>query len=53
MANFRVLVSDPLAEEGLAILKKACDVDVKTDLKEDELLQDHRRLRCPAGEERY
>jgi len=37
MANFRVLVSDPLAEEGLAILKKACDVDVKTDLKEDEL----------------
>ena len=37
MANFRVLVSDPLAEEGLAILKKACDVDVNTDLKEDEL----------------
>jgi D-3-phosphoglycerate dehydrogenase len=37
MANFRVLVSDPLAEEGLELLKKACDVDVKTDLKEDEL----------------
>jgi D-3-phosphoglycerate dehydrogenase len=37
MANVRVLVSDPLAEEGLAILKKAFDVDVKTDLKEDEL----------------
>jgi len=37
MANFRVLVSDPLAEEGLEILKKACDVDVKTELKEDEL----------------
>ncbi len=37
MANVRVLVSDPLAEEGLEILKKAFDVDVKTDLKEDEL----------------
>jgi D-3-phosphoglycerate dehydrogenase len=37
MANGRVLVSDPLAEEGLEILKKAFDVDVKTDLKEDEL----------------
>ncbi len=37
MANVRVLVSDPLAEEGLEILKKSVDVDVKTDLKEDEL----------------
>jgi D-3-phosphoglycerate dehydrogenase / 2-oxoglutarate reductase len=37
MANARVLVSDPLAEEGLAILRAAVDVDVKTDLKEDEL----------------
>jgi len=37
MANARVLVSDPLAEEGLEILKKVFDVDVKTDLKEDEL----------------
>ncbi len=37
MANVRVLVSDPLAEEGLGILKKAFEVDVKTDLKEDEL----------------
>jgi D-3-phosphoglycerate dehydrogenase / 2-oxoglutarate reductase len=37
MANARVLVSDPLAEEGLAILRPAVDVDVKTDLKEDEL----------------
>lgn len=37
MANFRVLVSDPLAEEGLAILQKACEVDVKTDLSEDGL----------------
>jgi len=37
MAKARVLVSDPLAEEGLEILKKVCDVDVKTDLKEDEL----------------
>jgi len=37
MANFRVLVSDPLAEEGLEILRKACDVEVKTDLSEDGL----------------
>ena len=37
MANFKVLVSDPLAEEGLVILRAACDVDVKTGLKEDEL----------------
>ena len=37
MANARVLVSDPLAEEGLVILRAAVDVDVKTDLKEDEL----------------
>jgi len=37
MANARVLVSDPLAEEGLAILRAAVDVDVRTDLKEDEL----------------
>jgi len=37
MADCRVLVSDPLAEEGLEILKKTVDVDVKTDLKEDEL----------------
>jgi len=37
MANIRVLVSDPLAEEGLEILKKAFKVDVKTDLKEEEL----------------
>jgi D-3-phosphoglycerate dehydrogenase len=37
MTNMRVLVSDPLAEEGLGILKKAFDVDVRTDLKEDEL----------------
>ena len=37
MANARVLVSDPLAEEGLVILRAAVDVDVKTELKEDEL----------------
>jgi D-3-phosphoglycerate dehydrogenase len=37
MANARVLVSDPLAEEGLEILRAAVDVDVRTDLKEDEL----------------
>ncbi|MFA4861703.1 phosphoglycerate dehydrogenase [Methanoregula sp.] len=37
MANARVLVSDPLAEEGLVILRAACDVDVRTGLPEDEL----------------
>ena len=39
MAKARVLVSDPLAEEGLAILRPVVDVDVKTGLKEDELLK--------------
>jgi D-3-phosphoglycerate dehydrogenase len=39
MANAKVLVSDPLAEEGLVILRAAVDVDVRTDLKEDELLR--------------
>ncbi len=39
MANAKVLVSDPLAEEGLVILRAAVDVDVKTDLKEEELIQ--------------
>ncbi len=54
MANFRVLVSDPLAEEGLAILRAACDVDVKTGLKEDELcgiLGDYDALLVRSGTE--
>ena len=37
MAKARVLVSDQLAEEGLAILRPVVDVDVKTGLSEDEL----------------
>ncbi len=52
MANARVLVSDPLAEEGLAILRAAVDVDVKTDLKEDELcriLKDYDALLVRSG----
>ncbi|HII76709.1 MAG TPA: phosphoglycerate dehydrogenase, partial [Methanolinea sp.] len=36
--TFRVLVSDPLAEEGLEILRQECTVDVKTDLGEDTLV---------------
>ena len=36
--TFRVLVSDPLADEGLEILRRECTVDVKTGLKEDELV---------------
>jgi D-3-phosphoglycerate dehydrogenase len=39
MANAKVLVSDPLAEEGLVILRAAVDVDVRTELKEEELLK--------------
>jgi D-3-phosphoglycerate dehydrogenase len=34
-----VLVSDPLAEEGLEILRKECTVDVKTEQSEDELVK--------------
>ncbi len=37
--SFKVLVSDPLAEEGVAILKGFCDVDEKADLTEDELVK--------------
>jgi D-3-phosphoglycerate dehydrogenase len=33
----RVLVSDKLAQEGIDILKRVADVDVKTGLSEDEL----------------
>jgi len=33
-----VLVSDPLAEEGIDILKEFCDVDVNTGLTEDQLV---------------
>ena len=36
--RYRVLVSDPLAEEGLDILKEFCDVDVNTGLTEDQLV---------------
>jgi D-3-phosphoglycerate dehydrogenase len=39
IVKFRVLVSDPLAEEGVEILRNFCDVDVKTDLTEDELVR--------------
>jgi len=36
--KYRVLVSDPLAEEGIDIPKEFCDVDVKTGLTEDQLV---------------
>ncbi|MDD1652185.1 MAG: phosphoglycerate dehydrogenase, partial [Methanomicrobiales archaeon] len=36
---FKVLVSDPLAEEGLAILREKCRVDVKTVLPEAVLVK--------------
>ncbi len=35
--KFHVLVSDPLAEEGLDILRSDCDLDIRTDLGNDEL----------------
>ena len=34
----KVLVSDPIAPEGIAILKKFADVDVKTGISKEELL---------------
>jgi D-3-phosphoglycerate dehydrogenase len=37
--KFKVLVSDPLADEGLSILRERCDVDVRTELPEDELVR--------------
>ena len=37
--KYKVLVSDPLAEEGLTILQEIADVDVKTDLSEDQLVE--------------
>ncbi|HJK20817.1 MAG TPA: phosphoglycerate dehydrogenase, partial [Methanocorpusculum sp.] len=37
--SFKVLVSDPLAKEGVDILKGFCDVDEKADLSEDELVK--------------
>lgn len=37
--SFKVLVSDPLANEGVTILKKFCDVDEVSDLSEDELVK--------------
>jgi len=36
--KYRVLVSDPLSEEGLSLLREKAVVDEKTDLKEDELI---------------
>ncbi|NVO66533.1 phosphoglycerate dehydrogenase [Methanofollis tationis] len=36
--KFKVLVSDPLAEEGIEILRETCDVDVRTDLTEEQLI---------------
>src|ERR1035438_6593300 len=33
----KVLVSDPIAEEGIALLRDVADVDVKTGLSKDEL----------------
>jgi D-3-phosphoglycerate dehydrogenase len=35
---YRILVSDSVAEEGLALLKEHFSVDVHTDLKENELM---------------
>lgn len=37
--GYRVLVCDPLADEGLAILRERCDVDLLTDLSEDRIVE--------------
>ena len=37
--TFKVLVSDPLAKEGVDILKEVCEVDEIADLSEDELVK--------------
>ncbi|HPH34625.1 MAG TPA: phosphoglycerate dehydrogenase, partial [Methanoregulaceae archaeon] len=37
--SFRILVSDPLAEDGLELLRSEFQVDVKTDLPEEELIK--------------
>jgi len=54
IVSFKILVSDPLADEGLEILRRECDVDVKTDLKEDQLvsiLGDYDALLVRSGTE--
>jgi D-3-phosphoglycerate dehydrogenase len=38
IVSYRILVSDPLAEEGVDILRKEFTVDVKTDISEDDLV---------------
>ncbi len=38
VVTFKVLVSDPLAEEGIAILRNRCEVDIRTELSEDQLV---------------
>jgi len=35
----KVLVADPLSKEGIEIMKSVAEVDVKTGLKQDEILQ--------------
>jgi D-3-phosphoglycerate dehydrogenase len=37
--SFKVLVSEPIAKEGVDILNEFCDVDEKIDLSEDELVK--------------
>jgi D-3-phosphoglycerate dehydrogenase len=37
--KYRVLVSDSLAEEGIKLLRDECEVDVNTDLTNDELIE--------------
>ncbi len=39
MCDYRILVTDPLADEGLAILEEFGDVEVSSGLSEDELVQ--------------
>jgi D-3-phosphoglycerate dehydrogenase len=37
--KYRVLVSDPLAEEGIELLRDECEINICTDLSEDKLVE--------------
>ena len=37
--TYKVLVSDPLADEGIELLRGFCEVDINTGLSEDELIK--------------
>jgi len=48
----RILVADPIAQDGIDRLSAVAEVDVKTGLKPDELCAIIGRIRCPGGAQR-